>query len=421
MRVGGVGLSLALSVVLARLMGPVEYGRYAYVTETMLFLSMPVALGLPNLLTREVSRYSSNGEIGLLRGILHWSLRFVVVLGLSAILVTAGIVFVASSDPRERALFLIGLPIVVLHGIGQIRMGALRGLRQPVKAQLPDAILRPAFILLAVTLAYLYSGREVGAVIGVLSMDVALGVAFGVGMIWLGRALRPQISDSDGVEYNNRIWRREALPFFLLGGTGLINSKVSLVLCGFFLPPADVGYYKIAITAGTLVAFVLSAVNATISPLISELFSRGRIRELQKVLRSTVIGLFASSALVAVVYGVFGRAAIRLLYGPEFVAAYSPLMILTVGQLVNTGAGSVGPVLNMTGHQISTLKGQSISAASAVVLGILLIPTLGIQGAALSTAASLILWNVLLLRILRRLSPLKTSILQVLRPQAPAS
>jgi len=58
--------------------------------------------------------------------------------------------------------------------------------------------------------------------------------------------------------------------------------------------------------------------------------------------------------------------------------------------------GSVGALLNMTGHERDTLRGVAIAAVANVVLGLALIPLFGLEGAALATAATLIIWNLLL-------------------------
>jgi len=68
---------------------------------------------------------------------------------------------------------------------------------------------------------------------------------------------------------------------------------------------------------------------------------------------------------------------------------------------VNSAAGSVGMLLNMTRYERDTAKGLAVSAILNVVLNLLLIPLLGIIGAAIATAVSLITWKVLLWWVVR--------------------
>jgi O-antigen/teichoic acid export membrane protein len=71
------------------------------------------------------------------------------------------------------------------------------------------------------------------------------------------------------------------------------------------------------------------------------------------------------------------------------------LMILTVGQFVNAAAGSVGNILNMTNNQNVLQNTALISTITNIFFNFILIPILGIKGAAISTAISGILWNML--------------------------
>jgi O-antigen/teichoic acid export membrane protein len=52
----------------------------------------------------------------------------------------------------------------------------------------------------------------------------------------------------------------------------------------------------------------------------------------------------------------------------------------------------------MTGNERETVKGVGISTVINVVLNIALIPRYGSVGAAVATAASIVIWNLLLFR-----------------------
>jgi O-antigen/teichoic acid export membrane protein len=90
------------------------------------------------------------------------------------------------------------------------------------------------------------------------------------------------------------------------------------------------------------------------------------------------------------------------LFGAEYAAAYVPLAILTVGQLVNAGKGSVASLLNMTGHERDTSRILIMAAGMSLALNFSLTPMLGAIGAAIATAATLITWNVVMVRTVRR-------------------
>ena len=87
---------------------------------------------------------------------------------------------------------------------------------------------------------------------------------------------------------------------------------------------------------------------------------------------------------------------IRTLYSPEFADSYVPLVIICFGQLINASFGSVGSLLNMTGHEKDTTKSIFVGATVNVLLNLLLTPTWGPIGAATATTVTLIVWNVIM-------------------------
>ena len=81
-------------------------------------------------------------------------------------------------------------------------------------------------------------------------------------------------------------------------------------------------------------------------------------------------------------------------FGPEFVQAYWPLMVLAFGHLVNALTGPVGYLTELTGHQNYSAKVYSTSAVISVILNFLLVPRFGILGASIGTSAALVTSNV---------------------------
>jgi O-antigen/teichoic acid export membrane protein len=92
----------------------------------------------------------------------------------------------------------------------------------------------------------------------------------------------------------------------------------------------------------------------------------------------------------------YGQDIIGMIYGTQFASGYRALAILSFGQLMNAAFGSVGLILNMTGNEKSSLKGQALALLINFALNIVLIPKWGLEGAAAATCISLIIWNILL-------------------------
>ena len=121
--------------------------------------------------------------------------------------------------------------------------------------------------------------------------------------------------------------------------------------------------------------------------------------------------VLAGALPVVALFWIYGKDIVILVFGGEFREACTPLVILSLGQLINAAAGSVGFILNMTGHERDTAVGVTIAAAVNIVLNWLLIPRYQAVGAAWATGVSLMVWNVLLVYAVYRRTGLQSTAL----------
>lgn len=408
MKIFGVLLAVISSVFFARIMGVNEYGLYTFVLELAIFISFPLTIGLPTLITREVALYNASSEYSLISGIIQWSNKFVFRITIIVCFIVTILVFCLDIEFKKTILYAI--PIVIFGGFSQLRIACLRGYKEVVKSEFPETILRPLLLIIINAIIFYFLKIEISSITGIITYSVAIFFAFLLSSIWLKKSRSDKGHFTDP-QFNKEYWKKEAVPFFMLGSIALVNTKLSMILLGFFRHSSDVGIYKIAVTASTIISFLLISVNMTLSPIISELYSLKKLDQLQKILSKTVRITFICSLVFFAFYTICGKFFINLFYGKDFIKAYEPLLILSFGQLVNSAAGSVANVLNMTGNQSLTVKGQLASAIISILFSLILIPYFGLIGSALATSLSLVIWNIILLYFLKKKVGIKTSLL----------
>ena len=413
LKVGFILLSFSLTVVLARLLEPEGYGVYAHALAVVMVIAVPAQVGLPTLLVREIARYRTTEEWSLMRGVLRWTNR--VVLIMSGVLAgVAGIVIGLYADNLEAhklATYLWAMLLIPLITLGNLRGAALRGLHQVLAGQLPEQILRPGLLLilllgiLSINQAWLEPDKAMG-----LHALAAAG-AFVVGLILLRRAMPVQAGKAMP-EYESRPWMRSMIPLSLIAGMQVINSQLALVVLGFVATDAAVGIYRVAAQIAMLVAFTLTAVNMVLAPTVARLYAQNDREQMQRLVTWSARLVLAAALPVVAVFVIFGETVLRIMFGEDYVGAYAALIILSIGQLINASMGSVGLILNMTGHERTTLAGMALGASVNIFLALLLIPPFGIEGAAVATALSLITWNIILCwQTYRRVGIISTAII----------
>jgi O-antigen/teichoic acid export membrane protein len=90
------------------------------------------------------------------------------------------------------------------------------------------------------------------------------------------------------------------------------------------------------------------------------------------------------------------------LFGDEFVVAGNLLAIMAIGQFINVATGSVGFLLNMSGHERDFRRVTMFAGPLTIILSYVFIVQWGVIGAAVATAVGLSLQNIGALFMVRK-------------------
>ena len=397
LKIASLGLAFVTSVLLARLFGPEGYGLYAYAIAWLFLLQIPAGLGMREIFVREIATYQARSEWRLIRGLLHWANQIVLIVSIGIMLLAAGVFWLleADSDSQKIFVFWLALLSLPLMALTLLRQGAMQGLHRVVVGQLPELLIQPALFIILLGCAYLLFGEDLSVTWAMSIRVLTFGVSFLVGTELLRKNLPQQVREVRP-DYHTRPWLRSILPFIFISSMFVINNKTDALMLGAMKGTESVGLYVVASRGAELVTFILVAVNRALGPAIANLYAEGNISKLQAIVTKSSRIVFFTSLPIALGLIIFGHWFL-LLFGSEFTNGYTALTLLTIGQLLNAGMGSVGYLLNMTGHERDTAIGIGASAMLNVILNAILIPKFGIEGAASATAISTIVWNSLLL------------------------
>jgi O-antigen/teichoic acid export membrane protein len=172
-----------------------------------------------------------------------------------------------------------------------------------------------------------------------------------------------------------------------------LQAQIGALLLGMFRPIEEVGIYKIAASVGGLVVVGLTVVNVVVAPYLADLHAQrdiGRLRRLAR--RASLLSLIAAFP-VALLLIAAGGPLLEIGFGPDYRAAYLPLAILAGGQLINGATGGVNLLLAMTGNERDSLRSVGTALGASAILSVLLIPSYGAVGAAVGSAAAMVISN----------------------------
>lgn len=193
-----------------------------------------------------------------------------------------------------------------------------------------------------------------------------------------------------------------------INATNVISNQIDIILIGYFLMAADVGYYSTAIAIAALFTIIPSAIQRITFPATSEFWSKNNHQALNKMIDKGM----KYSACILLFFGLgvgfFAKEIIGFVFGPEFVCAALPLCVLLIARVIRGGTVvPIGNILPAIGRPDINLKLVVVCAGMNVALNILLIPIFGILGAAIATTISLLIGVIIALVLIIKLLPVK--------------
>tara|TARA_B110000211_G_scaffold234693_1_gene305663 strand:- start:5979 stop:7256 length:1278 start_codon:yes stop_codon:yes gene_type:complete len=400
------GLSVLAGLILARYLGPEEYGLYTYILSIIAIVTIPVIAGLPQLLIREVAHIEVEENWADLKGLFRWSSGFVVLISsLMMLAVLLALLFELVTETTAHLLWFAML-LIPIKSFSSKQGAILNGLSKPILGLLPEFILMPFMAIFIYTFFILFNTAFTALLL--IKVQIFTSVLTMLLGLYLIHKNTPREIFKVEPNYSFKKWNRALLPFSLMFFISTMNSELANVVLGYFKEKETVGFFKVALQGITLVTLGMTAVNSILGPKIAKSYRKNNIAEAQELLKKSVRLNVCFSIPIALLLIVFGEWLITIFFGESFKPAYQILCILCVGQIINIFLGSVGLVLNMTGNERNSLKSLFITLVINMILLFTLVPIYGSVGAALSVSISLVIWNLLMSFEVHKLTKLKT-------------
>ncbi len=417
----GSGLSAALgfvvSLVLARTLGA---GGSGVVLQTVAAFTIALSVarfGMDTAAVWVIPRVRSD-DPALLRGTLTALLLPTVLAG--AALAALGWVALSLPGVREgldpavvRAMRGV-LPFLPFGALMMVALAATRGFGGVLPFNLVGNIAVPLARPLLIVAAVAAGAAAAGAAV---AWAAPLLPAAAVALWVLGRQLRG-VEQRRGVEGSSRpdggTWRRVlsfGVPRTLASFLEQALVWLDVVLVGLVAGSAAAGVYGAAarfVSAGVIVS---TALRIVVAPRFSAHLARGQAREVQTLYTTTARWILLFGAPIYVLLAWYAPTVLSWL-GPGFAEGRSSMVVLCLGSLVVLAAGNIQSLLLMSGRTGWGAVNKLVVVAFNLVGNLLLVPHIGIVGAALTWAASMALDSLLAVLQVRRFTGV--------RPQAGA-
>lgn len=375
------GSAFAVSIVIARTLGPASFGAYAYYLWVLRLVPGLLALGIPYALSKHVSERLGAGDSAGARGLVTLALRaHLLLIGLPVL--AAGLM--AWVRDRDAGL---AFAVAAAAGAAVIALdydGVVSGLRRfDLLTKLGGAVAVAQVGLAAV-------GVALG--IGARGFILMQGVGLMVNAVLLWAAARHLLRDRPP----RPIARAERRGFLRFAGIMAVGLALDALLFGrpevFFLDlwrtEAEVGLYSSALRVWALTVILPTVMGKVLLPEFASLVGAGRLTELRGLYPKVCKVIAFVSIPMALGGAVVAGSLVQAFFGPRFAGAAGPAAILIGASFVSAVSAPLTTAI-LTGPRPKLIIEVGVGVVALnLVLDVVLIPRHGMAGAAWATVVS---------------------------------
>ena len=379
LKMSGVIFPLITFPYVSRVLLSEANGKIAFATSVVSYFSLVASMGIPSYGVRKCAEVRDN------KNELSKIVRDLLILNSIFTLLSYGVfiilLIVVPKFNSETPLFLISSITIIFNMLG------VEWFYQAIEQYQYITVRNIAFKLLSIGLMFLfvhspsdyiiYAGVNVFASVGSNILNI-IKLHHYVDFSMINK----KFSKSDII-----IHLAPIITLFLYNATTVIFTSLDQVMLGFLKNSNSVGYYAATIKVKNILVSVVTALGAVMLPKVSYALKNESNNNFDKLITKSFEFIFISAIPIAFYFILMSKDIIIFLSGTEYMPSISILKLL-MPSIIFIGLSSVTAwqLLIPLGMEKFTVYGAIIGALVNVFSNIMLIPSLGAEGAAISSS-----------------------------------
>lgn len=383
-------------VLLGRMLSPDAYGEFsiglAILTLSSTFALAGFSQGIPRYMARFDDPADERGA--LLTGIV---VTLPIALCLCTVLILAGDVIVewlfeGIDSWLLFVLFVVTIPLVITFQLG---IAAIRGYENTRYKILAQNVTYPGVrLLLLGTFLSLGFGVRAAGYSYLIAATVTVLVTYGL--------LRRLLTLAGPSRFHVREMTSFSVPLIVSTVAATLLTKTDTLMLGYFRASSEVGIYNAAYPLANSLVVILGTFGYMYLPVASRLDGDGERKSMNRVYQMTTKWVFVMTFPLFVTFVVLPSDVIEIVFGQQYASGGVALAILAIGFFTNAAVGRNRETLSALGYTKFILVTNIAALGINVVANVALIPPYGFVGAAIASACSFVMLNVLVYLFLAR-------------------
>ena len=385
-------------------------GQYDFVRSFLMILSGASLLGTNQAIIYYSGILTSKKSFGSVKSI-YFKMNFLILVA-CAILYTPLLVIdkeiINQIFNKQGAYELVSLSLqgLVFYSITMLNIDTIRALKHTLISEGFRNIFRYTPFFIFSIILYIIDSPEDLVVWFIYSFVVIFVISTAVVYLFLFNKNFPK---SAAHNFSSTEILRASYPMALSAISYFLMQSTDVLFISAYDTFESVAYYSIAVKLATVTALALISVNIVIAPKIASIYNDKNFSQLKLILKkATRINVVISLPIIILL--LFFSEHVLSTFGSNYILAKNALWILLIAQFFNSITGPSALYLNMTGRQKKLNVILVTSLLINVVLNIILVPALGMLGAAISTTTSFVISKILASALVFYLDNVKTFI-----------
>lgn len=383
-----------LIVLLTRvLLDPEQFGQLNFVLSALGVVTILATLGLPKSTARYVTEFSET-DPAQVPHVIRQSLTFI----LALVVVVAGGTLVlgrpvanALGTPSIVPFLLAGSLFVAARALTKYFTALFQGFNRVSYSATVSAV--TSVSRLPLVTGFVVLGFGVGGALYGYVASFALAAGIGAYLVYTRFYTDYDAADAPDGDLSKRLLEY-SVPLTATRGANVLDKKVDTLLVGVLLDMTAVSYYTIAKQVSDFVSAPASSFGYTVSPALGEQSSKDQTDRAAKLYEQSLE--YVLLAYVPAVVGLILVAdpMVRYIFGTDYLGAVPVLQVFSGFMLVNAVNKVTSDGLDYLGRARSRAIIKSTMAVSNAGLNLLLIPILGVVGAAVATVITYTIYTL---------------------------
>lgn len=363
--------ALLVGILVARYLGPEQYGLMNYVISYVAIFTVISSFGLDNIEIRELSRQPEKKDV-----IMGTCLRIRFVCATIAFFLVGLTLILYKADTFTTLMILCYSATLYTNCFNLVRnyfTSIVKNeyiVKTEISRTIIGAIIKVFLLLLKAPLEWFIFAVIFDTVL------VASGYCFSYRKI-IGK-LTIWKYDKTKVPF----FLKEAFPLVLSGAAVIIYQRIDQVMIGNMIDKSSVGYFATAGKFLDLILFLPMVLSQTITPILINTREKGTTQEYEEKKKYFVSVVVWCAIALAFLTSVLSYWLIFLTYGEKYILAVPVLQIMawkTVGMALSSAGGQI---IIMEGLQKWAFIRNLVGCLACIGLNLLIIPQYGIIGSA---------------------------------------